>query len=361
MDYQLTSKDRVVALRIVAIYAFVSGLWIYTSDELLGLLIRDPALIVRYSVYKGLAFIVVTVALLYHLIADYTRQCRRAEEALNQLNAELESRVTERTRELQFQNRELQEAYLGLEKETAKRMRTVEELRLREQMLVQQSRMAAMGEVLVNIAHHWRQPLNVIGLKVQEVGLSCELDGFSEELLKSRVAEVMAMLQQLSQTIDEFGQLSAPDLERRRFSVGHAFDQMLSLVRDGFREAGIAIEKECGEQVEIRGFPNDFTHVLMAIVMNARDVFEESPVSDARIMMRCWSEPGRTVVTITDNAGGISEGVIDRIFDPYFTTKQGGNGRGIGLFMAKTVVEKRMGGRLSVRNVQGGAEFRIEV
>jgi C4-dicarboxylate-specific signal transduction histidine kinase len=99
----------------------------------------------------------------------------------------------------------------------------------------------------------------------------------------------------------------------------------------------------------------------MAIVMNARDVFEESPATDARIMLRCWREPGRTVVTITDNAGGIGEEVIDRIFDPYFTTKQAGYGRGIGLFMAKTVVEKRMGGRLSVRNVQGGAEFRIEV
>ena len=95
--------------------------------------------------------------------------------------------------------------------------------------------------------------------------------------------------------------------------------------------------------------------------MNAKDAFMEQKNKDARIVVRSWTEHGRAVVTITDNAGGIREDIIGKVFDAYFTTKPLGKGTGVGLFMSSAIIEKSMGGRLSVRNVEGGAEFRIEV
>ena len=354
MQYRLTGKDRLVALRIVAIYALVSSLWIYLSDTLLGALVRDPDALVRYSVWKGLAFITATGCLLYYLIARYTRQRLGAEEELKRLNELLELRVAERTDSLR-------QTYQELEQKTAEQLRGVEELRQKEMLLIQQSRMAAMGEMLVNIAHHWRQPLNVVGLKMQQLALAYEFGEFSKELLDSKVAEAMGILQNLSKSIDEFQAITAPDREKSLFSVSKVISDVLLLTRDGFNAAGVAIEAQCNGEPQINGYANQFTQVLLNILINASDAFREKGAADARILLRSWVEDSRTIVTITDNAGGIREEILERIFDAYFTTKEQGKGTGVGLFMAKTLVEKKMGGRLTVRNVEGGAEFRIEV
>ena len=260
-----------------------------------------------------------------------------------------------------MQNEELQETYHELEMETAERIRAMEELREKDQMLIQQSRMAAMGEMLGNIAHQWRQPLNVLGLKVQEIGLSYELGGFSKELLDANIAKAMEILMHLSQTIDDFRDFTAPDKEKSLFRVDQVIAKTVSLIEESFREKGITIEVSTSGEPQINGYPNEYAQVLLNILMNARDAFLEQGTNDARITVRSWTEDGRPVVTITDNAGGIKEDIMDKIFDAYFTTKELGKGTGIGLFMSKTIIEKNMGGRLTVRNVEGGAEFRIEV
>jgi signal transduction histidine kinase len=113
--------------------------------------------------------------------------------------------------------------------------------------------------------------------------------------------------------------------------------------------------------MEIKGYPNEYAQVLLNILMNARDALLERETADPRVTVRAWMEDGRSVVTLTDNAGGIGEEIIEKIFDLYFTTKENDLGTGIGLFMSKTIIEKNMGGRLTVRNTADGAEFRIEV
>jgi len=361
MKYHLTSKDRLVALRIVAIYAFVSGLWIYLSDSLLGNLFRNPAVIIRYSMLKGILSISVTVCLIYYLIARYIRQSRQAEEALKSLNEELETRVAKRTEELERQNKDLQNSYRRLEEETAKRVQAVEELRIKDRLMIQQSRMAAMGEMLGNIAHQWRQPLNLLGLKAQQIGLSFESGGFSKELLESNIDEIMAIVTNLSQTIDEFRNLATPDLEKHRFSVNEVVRKTVSLVQESFKEQHIIMDVETTGEMAVNGYPNDFAQALLNILSNARDALLERKTHNARITVRSWAENGRSVVTITDNAGGIKEEIMDKIFDPYFTTKELGKGTGVGLFMSNTIIEKNMGGCLTVRNFADCAEFRIEV
>jgi signal transduction histidine kinase len=113
--------------------------------------------------------------------------------------------------------------------------------------------------------------------------------------------------------------------------------------------------------METRGFPREYAQAFLNILMNARDALLERGLAEPRVNVRARMEEGRSVVTVSDNAGGIKEEIIDNIFDLYFTTKVNGLGTGIGLFISKNIIEKNMGGRLTVRNVEDGAEFRIEV
>lgn len=263
--------------------------------------------------------------------------------------------------ELETQHRELLETYNRLAKETAERVRAVEELRQKEQLMVHQTRMAAIGEVLNNIAHHWRQPLNVLALSLQDLELEFEAGTFSREILDSHVATGLEIIHKLSRVIDDFMEFSAVCKEKSRFSVEQAVAKTVSLVADNFARRHIAIETRLSEGLEIVGCENDFRQVVLYILMNARDAFDERRKSEGRIEVQSWSEEGKTVVTIRDNAGGIKGESVEKIFAPFYTTKPEGKGTGVGLFIAKNVVEKDMGGRLTARNADEGAEFRIEV
>ena len=337
---------------------------------------RDSIVINRpiniYNVHKTtiwgftglLVFMVLGVLL---LLRNMTIK-KQAEQKLRQFNLELEERVRQRTRELEKsqavlerQNEELQKTYLGLKTEAADRIRVMEELRLKDQLLLQQSRMAAMGEMLGNIAHQWRQPLNLVGLKIQEIGLSYKLGSFSEELLDVNVAKAMEILLHLSKTIDDLRTLSTPDKKKISFKVEEVIAKTFSLIGENLKAQGIGVEIKIEDDARIEGYPNEYAQVLLNILMNSRDAFLERGIKDPRISIRSWMENERAELAISDNAGGIDEKIIGKIFDPYFTTKDLGKGTGVGLFMSKTIIEKNMGGRLTVRNTDDGVEFRISV
>jgi signal transduction histidine kinase len=253
------------------------------------------------------------------------------------------------------------EAELALRTETAERLRAVEELRERDRLLLQQSRQAALGEMIGNIAHQWRQPLNALGLVIQELSLAYELGNFTREHLDASIDGAMDIIYRMSQTIDDFSNFYKPDREKRWFKVNEVVTKTLSLIDASFLEYRIAVDADAADDLEIKGYPNDYAQVLLNILMNARDVLLERGTVNPRVTVRARMEKGRSVVTVSDNAGGIGEAILDRIFDLYFTTKESGLGTGIGLFMAKTIIEKNMGGSLTAHNARYGAEFRIEV
>jgi signal transduction histidine kinase len=281
--------------------------------------------------------------------------------AFNHMSAELARSYAELEMRVQERTEELSQALQELRAETEERIHAVEELRNREKLLIQQSRLAAMGEMLGNISHQWRQPLNVLGLKLQELGLSYTHGRFSEQLLRGNIANAMEIIQHMSQTINVFQDYLKPNKEKVLFKVDEVITRTVSLIEDNFRDQNIRIEVISTGDPQIHGFPNEYGQVLLNLLMNARDTFQEHAVTEARITVRSWAEDGKAVTTITDNAGGIKEEIIDKIFDAYFTTKELGKGTGVGLFMSKNIIEVNMGGRLSARNVDDGAEFKIEV
>ncbi|UFS69447.1 AAA family ATPase [Geomonas sp. RF6] len=267
---------------------------------------------------------------------------------------ELEDRVKERTADLSAALQELQT-------ETEKRIRAVEEVREKEQMLIQQSRQVAMGDMLVNISHHWRQPLNVVSALVQELGFTHQLGELTEEVMEQNVAQVQDIIGQLSQTISDFDELLTPQKEKTYFDVNSIIGRTVALVEESFKNHMIAIEQDLHGTFQALGSPNDFSQVILNLLANARDAFLERNIAERLIRIDSRAEGSTIIVTVTDTAGGIAEDIIGQIFDPYFTTKELGKGSGIGLFLSKIIIEKNMAGRLTVHNVEGGARFTIMV
>ncbi|MDD2580824.1 MAG: PAS domain-containing protein [Desulfuromonadaceae bacterium] len=274
-----------------------------------------------------------------HVARDVTEKRHNAkllaaqQKQLESFNQDLESRITE----------------------------AVAELRKKDDILIQQSRLTAMGDLINSIAHHWRQPLNSIGLIVQSLQLAFKSNDLSVEELDAEIADTMSILQQISDTIDDFRTFFNHEKEPHSFSVNDAVSRSINFVMPSLKNNGIKAVSDEQSDMCVVGYPNEYTQALLNIIINARDALMESQMPEPLISIRIFEEKGRSVVTVLDNGGGINEDALPRIFDPYFTTKEQGKGSGIGLYMAKMIIEKNMNGRLTARNVDGGAEFRIEV
>lgn len=276
---------------------------------------------------------------------------KRAEEDLRSAKEGLEVRVRERTRELE-------QAYADLRRESEERLQAVEALRANEQLLLQQNRLAAMGEMISNIAHQWRQPLNMLGLLIQELAIHHEKGLLSDDYLRETKEKAMQVIKHMSQTIDDFRNFFSPDKGKVSFRANEVVSATVSLLQAGFKEQRIVLDIVQEEDVVVEGYPNEFSQVILNILMNAKDAFRDRSTENPHIMIKIFRENGRAAITIADNAGGIPPEIIGKIFEPYFTTK-GPKGTGIGLFMSKTIVEKSLNGSLSARNTEHGAEFLI--
>ncbi|MBU5613989.1 GAF domain-containing sensor histidine kinase [Geomonas azotofigens] len=286
--------------------------------------------------------------------------------ALEQAKQELEKRVAQRTtdleqsrRKVELQHEELTRTLFELEEETAQRLQALEELGEKERMLLQQSRLAALGEMISNIAHQWRQPLNELGLIVQELPIMFDRGELTREYLGASVARFMRLLSHTSRTIDDFRNFFKPDKEAVPFRVAAVVEKTLSLVQESFRHLQIAVDLKVSGDPWVTGHPNEFSQAVLNILFNARDAFLERNIEKRQIWVAVFEERGSSVVTVRDNAGGIPEAIMEKIFDPYFTTRGPERGTGIGLYMSKVIIEKNIPGSLTARNVADGAEFRI--
>jgi C4-dicarboxylate-specific signal transduction histidine kinase len=278
--------------------------------------------------------------LLYEGMTEEITERKRAEEAL----------------------RESEQKYRQLSEALEQRVReAVDELRQKDKILILQGRQAVMGEMISNIAHQWRQPLNMLALLVQDLQMVRKREELSEEYVDASVKRSLEIIRQMSKTIDYFRYFFKPDKEKVEFRVLETIQKTLFILEGSFKVHGIVTELLQTEDPAVNGYQTEFVQVLLNILINARDALIAKHPESPLISIRLFTEGGKTVVTIADNAGGIPEEIRDKVFEPYFTTKGPEQGTGIGLFMCKTIIEKNMDGRLTVSNVGDGAEFRIEV
>lgn len=306
---------------------------------------------------------------------ELDQRVRERTEQLSNTNQELQRQVVERTRaeerlhhktiQLEEEIGERQKAQEALEQLNTtleeRIQQTIAELRSKDELLIHQNRLAAMGELLTSIAHQWRQPLNNIAICIQTLQFLHQHQELTEEELNQQIETVMDLLTYMSHTIDDFRKFFREDREEQEFVLREEVERSLNLIKAALASSDIQVRIEGDETVRAVGHPNEYSHALMNILHNARDILLERQVADPQISIAIFSEADRSVVTVRDNGGGIPVEIMPQIFDPYFTTKGPASGTGIGLYMARTLIERNMGGRLTARNVDNGAEFRIEL
>jgi PAS domain S-box-containing protein len=232
-----------------------------------------------------------------------------------------------------------------------------DELLQKDRLLMHQSRLAAMGEMINAIAHQWRQPLNVLGLHIQSLPKTCAMQ--PEANLETLATECMKLIRHMSATVDEFRDFFRPDSAKSAFDVSASVRKAVELVASGFLRSNIVIETDLRSDATVYGYPNQFAQAVLCILQNARDALLQHEVHEGHIVITSEAAGDRVMVTIEDNAGGVPEEIKDKIFDSYFTTK-GEAGTGIGLYITKMIVES-MGGTIFVENGESGARFIIEI
>jgi signal transduction histidine kinase len=252
---------------------------------------------------------------------------RTAEENLRMLNETLAARVSEEL----ARNRE------------------------KDHLLIQQSRLAAMGEMIGNIAHQWRQPINALALLLANLQDASEFGELDEAHLRAQVGRGHEMIRKMSATIDDFRNFFRPNREPQPFRLCAVVKDALSIVESAFANHQIEIESACLSDATVVGFQNEYTQVLLNLLSNAKEAIETRKVGVGRVRITVDADAGEARLAVEDNGGGVPQEIMPKIFDPYFTTRAGGTG--IGLYMSKMIIENNMRGRIEVVNVDGGARF----
>jgi C4-dicarboxylate-specific signal transduction histidine kinase len=268
-------------------------------------------------------------------------------DELNSLNRLLESKVEQKTRELNELNLDLKRQ-VELE---------VKKNRDKDKVMFQQARLAQMGEMIGNIAHQWRQPLNEIALVIQSFELAQLKGDLSEEFIENRVQKANHIIKSMSSTIDDFRNFFDPNRKKRLFSLKESIKKAIFMVKASFENNSIKLLENLESDAEFMGFENEFEQVILNILSNAKDTLIDRATQNREVKISLRVE-GSIFIDIIDSGGGIDLDIIDRIFEPYFTTKEQGKGSGIGLYMSKQIL-KNMRGDISVSNIDGGAKFLI--
>ncbi len=251
---------------------------------------------------------------------------------------------------------EMEKIYRNLE---GRIERSIKEIRDKDHMMIHQSRLAAMGEMIGNIAHQWRQPLNSIGLIVQEIEDAYEYGELNENRVKESVERVLRLLDFMSHTIDDFRNFFSKDKSREEFHIINAIERSVSFIETSLKNYGVDLKTDYSLDSLITGYPNEFAQVLLNILNNALESIIESERRDPCIKIKVDKTGNFARITVCDNGKGIETENLEKIFEPYFTTKK--KGTGLGLYIARIIVEKNMKGRIFSAGTESGACITIEI
>lgn len=231
-----------------------------------------------------------------------------------------------------------------------------------QELMFQQSKLASMGEMIGNIAHQWRQPLNSLALNLFAIEKKFHTDAVNKDLFHTFVEESQKTIQHMSTTIDDFRDFFNPNKAKKLFKLSFVIDKTISFVHDSFKNHGITIYYDDKSDLEIFGYENEFAQVLINVFNNSKDAILKKKREGGFIRVAVThSNENTAIITITDNGGGAPDEIINRAFEPYFTTKEKKDGTGIGLYMSKMIIENSMGGFIKMASIPHGMQTEISL
>ncbi|MDD4505292.1 MAG: HAMP domain-containing sensor histidine kinase [Sulfurospirillaceae bacterium] len=267
-------------------------------------------------------------------------QLRYKEEKLEQLNQNLETKVA-------------QEIEIRMKKEN--------EVNEKERMLIHQSKLANMGEMIGNIAHQWRQPLSELSAILIAIELLYERGKLNVEKLSQKIEAGQKQISFMSHTIEDFRNFFSLGKQKKVYDLDEPVREALHLIASALHHNHIEIALHVSTQIQVDGYANEIAQAVLNILSNAKDTLIEREIIAPKIIVRIEEENGKGIIAIEDNAKGILIEPIEKIFEPYFSTKHAKSGTGIGLYMCKTIIEKNNQGELHVNNTSQGAIFTISL
>ncbi len=232
--------------------------------------------------------------------------------------------------------------------------------RAKDKMLENQTKLAALGEMIGNIAHQWRHPITRLSLIIQNLKSLYDNNKLTPEMFNRYHKQSLEQIDYMSQTIEDFRNFYKEDKEKSLFDPSIAIGNAYKIINASIKHEGIDINITVKEKFELLGYQNQFSQVILNILQNAKDALEENKIKNPKIDIRLYKKEDKKIIEIEDNAGGIKIADIDTIFDAYVTTKKNG-GTGIGLYMSRTIIQENFGGKLYALNGEKGAIFKIEI
>ena len=238
----------------------------------------------------------------------------------------------------------------------------IQKNRQKDALMLHQAKLAALGELIGNIAHQWRQPLNIISMLCQKISRHHKNGTLTDEIMAQSLADALQTIQHMSQTIDDFRGQVEPNREKVTYILEDTLKSTINLLEKSFALSGVRIEADISAQIRLYGFPEDIKQVVLNLLNNAKDAILSHGIAEGVIRVDASiTDDNRLRLNVCDNGGGIEEEVIDKIFEPYFTTKHKAQGTGIGLYMSRRIVEERLGGTIGASNTPGGACLTLDL
>jgi len=238
--------------------------------------------------------------------------------------------------------------------------KAIYDVQKKDRAMLHQSRHAKMGEMLSMISHQWRQPLNQLSGILMEIETKVMFKKANDDFILSSSENATNIIEYMSNTIEDFKNFFKPEKDKEEFFVSIACENAISLVKESLSNQNIKLFYKVMNDKKIQGYPREYSQVILNLLINAKDQLLLNKSFNSHIYLIVNTYENKSIVAVKDNAGGIKQENIEKIFEPYFSTKTV-QGTGLGLYMSKMIIEKNMNGKLIVRNTKKGALFKVIV